>query len=46
LSDYSVEIKPSARKALDALPDNTLVRTVLKIESLAELRHGPQGAKN
>jgi mRNA interferase RelE/StbE len=41
LSDYSVEIKPSARKELEALPNNALARTVHKIESLA---HAPRPA--
>ena len=34
MSSYSVEVKPSARKELEALPDNALVRVVKKIESL------------
>jgi mRNA interferase RelE/StbE len=41
LSDYSLEIKPSARKELEALPDHALARTVHKIESLA---HTPRPA--
>jgi len=41
LSDYSVEIKPSARKELETLPDNALARAVRKIDSLA---HAPRPA--
>lgn len=41
MSDYSVEIKPSARKELEALPNNALARTFRKIESLA---HTPRPA--
>jgi mRNA interferase RelE/StbE len=44
LSDYSVEIKPSARKELEALPNNALARTVHKIESLARTPR-PAGCK-
>jgi mRNA-degrading endonuclease RelE of RelBE toxin-antitoxin system len=34
VGSYSVEVKPSARKELEALPDTVLVRVVKKIESL------------
>jgi mRNA interferase RelE/StbE len=34
VSDYSVEIKPSARKELEELPDNVLARVLRKIEIL------------
>ena len=44
MSDYSIEIKPSARKELEALPDNALTRTVQKIESLANAPR-PAGCK-
>ena len=35
MGDYTVEMKPAARKELEALPDNVLARIVTKIESLA-----------
>ena len=41
MSDYSVEVKPPARKELEALPDNVLTRVVGKIESLG---HAPRPA--
>jgi mRNA-degrading endonuclease RelE of RelBE toxin-antitoxin system len=44
VSDYSVEVKPSARKELEALPDNVLTRVVGKIESLAHAPR-PTGSK-
>jgi mRNA interferase RelE/StbE len=34
VGDYSVEVKPSARKELEALPDSVLARVVGRIESL------------
>jgi mRNA interferase RelE/StbE len=34
VSNYSVEVKPRARKDLEALPDHVLARVVQKIESL------------
>ena len=34
MGNYSVEVKPSARKEPEALPDNVLTRVVRKIESL------------
>ena len=34
MSNYSVEVKPSARKELEALPDNVLARVLQKMESL------------
>jgi mRNA interferase RelE/StbE len=41
---YVVEIKPSARKELEALPDNVLERIVRKIEALAHVPR-PAGCK-
>jgi mRNA interferase RelE/StbE len=41
VSDYSVEVKPSARKELEALPDSVLARVVRRIESLG---HAPRPA--
>jgi mRNA interferase RelE/StbE len=32
---YAVQLKPSARKELESLPDNVLARIVIKLESLA-----------
>ena len=34
MNSYSVEVKPSARKELEALPDNVLARVVKKMDSL------------
>ena len=34
VSSYSVEVKPSARKELEALPHNVLARVLQKMESL------------
>jgi mRNA-degrading endonuclease RelE of RelBE toxin-antitoxin system len=31
---YTVEIKPAARKEVEALPDNVLARVVAKLETL------------
>jgi mRNA interferase RelE/StbE len=44
LSNYTVEVKPSAPKELEALPDNVLVRVFLKIESLGDTPR-PTGRK-
>jgi mRNA interferase RelE/StbE len=44
VSNYSVEVKPSARKELEALPDKVLTRVITKIESLAPLPR-PTGCK-
>jgi mRNA interferase RelE/StbE len=41
VSNYSVEVKPSARKELEALPDNALARVVRKIDALG---HAPRPA--
>jgi mRNA interferase RelE/StbE len=35
VSNYAIEAKPSARKELEALPDNVLSRVVRRVESLA-----------
>jgi mRNA interferase RelE/StbE len=34
VSDYSIEVKPSARQELEALPDNMLARVLQKMEVL------------
>jgi mRNA interferase RelE/StbE len=44
VDSYTVEIKPSARKELEALPDNVLTRVVRKIDSLAHIPR-PSGCK-
>jgi len=36
VSSYAVQIKPSARKELESLPNNVLARVIRKIESLAQ----------
>ena len=36
MSSYAVQIKPSARKELESLPNNVLARVIRKIESLAQ----------
>jgi mRNA interferase RelE/StbE len=41
---YSVEVKFSARKELDALPDLVLARVIRKLESLADVPR-PAGCK-
>jgi len=41
VSSYAVELKPSARKELESLPDSVLARVVSKLESLA---HDPRPA--
>ena len=41
MADYSVEVKPAARKELEALPDTVLFRVIQKIEALGG---GPQPA--
>ncbi len=35
MDSYAVELKPSARKELEALPNTVLTRVIRKIESLA-----------
>jgi mRNA interferase RelE/StbE len=44
LNNYAVEVKPSARKELEALPDNVLARVILKVESLGHTPR-PTGCK-
>jgi mRNA interferase RelE/StbE len=44
VDSYSVEVKPAARKELEALPDNVLARVVRKLEALAETPR-PAGCK-
>jgi mRNA interferase RelE/StbE len=44
VSDYSVQVKPSARKELEALPDNVLARVLQKMEALRDSPR-PAGCK-
>jgi mRNA interferase RelE/StbE len=44
VSNYSVEVKSSARRELEALPDSVLARVVRKIESLGDTPR-PTGCK-
>jgi mRNA interferase RelE/StbE len=44
VNSYTVEVKPPARKELEALPDNVLSRVVAKLEALAEIPR-PTGCK-
>ena len=44
MDSYSVKVKPTARKELEALPDNVLARVVRKLEALAETPR-PAGCK-
>ena len=39
VNSYAVELKPSARKELESLPDTVLARVVRRLESLA---HDPR----
>lgn len=41
MGSYVVELKPSARKELESLPDSVLARVVSKLESLT---HDPRPA--
>jgi mRNA interferase RelE/StbE len=41
VSSYAVEVKPSARKELEVLPDQVLTRIVRKIESLGNAPRPP-----
>ena len=36
MGSYAVEIKPSARKELESLPDHVLRRVITKLESLSD----------
>jgi mRNA interferase RelE/StbE len=44
VDNYAVEIKLSARKELDALPDNVLSRVIRKMDSLGQ-QPRPAGCK-
>jgi mRNA interferase RelE/StbE len=44
VTSYSVEVKPPARKELEALPDSVLSRVVHKVESLGQ-NPRPAGCK-
>jgi mRNA interferase RelE/StbE len=44
VDNYSIEVKPSARKELEALPDPVLSRIVRKLESLTD-NPRPAGGK-
>ncbi len=44
MASYVVEVKPSARKELEDLPNNVLARVVRKMESLGE-NPRPAGCK-
>ncbi len=44
MDSYTVEVKPAARKELEALPDKLLARVVRKLESLAN-NPRPTGCK-
>ena len=44
MSSYAVELKPPARKELEALPDDLLARVVRKLEALAHTPR-PVGCK-
>ena len=44
MNSYTVEVKPAARKELEALPDKMLARVVRKLESLAN-NPRPTGCK-
>ena len=44
MGNYSVEVKPPARKELEALPSSVLARVVKKVESLGDAPR-PTGCK-
>jgi mRNA interferase RelE/StbE len=44
VADYTVQVKPSARKELEALPDGVLARVLRKIEALGDVPR-PTGCK-
>ena len=44
MSNYSVQVKPSARKELEALPDNVVARILQKMEALRSTPR-PAGCK-
>ncbi|MGH8336859.1 MAG: type II toxin-antitoxin system RelE family toxin [Gammaproteobacteria bacterium] len=45
MNSYVVEVKPSARKELETLPDNVLARVVRKLEALGDTPR-PAGCKS
>jgi mRNA interferase RelE/StbE len=45
VNSYAVEVKPSARKELEDLPDNLLARVVRKLESLRQDPRPPRCKK-
>ena len=44
MGNYSVQVKPSARKELEVLPDKVLGRVLQKMEALCDSRR-PAGCK-
>ena len=44
MNNFAVEVKPSARKELEALPDNLLARVIRKLEALGQ-NPRPAGCK-
>ena len=44
MGDYTVRVKPSARKELEALPDNVVARVLQKMEALRSTPR-PAGCK-
>ena len=44
MNSYTVEVKPPARKELEALPDNVLSRVVRRLEALGD-NPRPAGCK-
>jgi len=44
VNNFAVEVKPSARKELEALPDNLLARVIRKLEALGQ-NPRPAGCK-
>lgn len=44
MSNYDIEVKSSARKELEALPDHVLARVINKVESLRQAPR-PAGCK-
>ncbi|HEY6988645.1 MAG TPA: type II toxin-antitoxin system RelE/ParE family toxin [Bryobacteraceae bacterium] len=44
MNSYAVEVKPSARKELEALPDSVLARVVRRLEALGNTPR-PAGCK-
>jgi mRNA interferase RelE/StbE len=44
VNNYAIEVKPAARKELEALPDNILSRVIRKVGSLGHMPR-PAGCK-